>query len=110
MKKILAIIVFFAVQQAVSEEQNMNYCGYWKLQNEGIYDGFVLSANYDAQILSIEKHESQYYVQGNIIHIPHTLGGEFLLEIKNGGKQLKGQDFWTNGTYYEKESNQGCGN
>lgn len=108
MKKTLSFICFFFTALQASPAERINYCGYWRLQNEGIYDGFILSANYNAQILSIEKLESQYYVQGNIIHIPHTLGGEFLLEIKNGGKQLKGQDFWTKGTYYEKESDQGC--
>ncbi len=109
-KRVLAAILISITGQAWTKETGGNYCGYWKLQNEGIYDGFILSANSDVQILSIDTLNSEYYVQGNIIHIPHSLGGEFLLEIKNKGQQLQGQDFWTKGAYYEKESNKGCSN
>lgn len=110
MIKKLIISLFFLTSFSSFAADAPDICGQWDLQGEGIYDGFVLSNNSTATILSIEKLNSTYYVQGNMIHIPHNRGGEFLLEMKNTkAKQiLLGQDFWTKGSVYQKNPDKPC--
>ncbi|MFV0432169.1 MAG: hypothetical protein ACK5MJ_08365 [Alphaproteobacteria bacterium] len=107
---LLSFIGGFSGFSALSQGTNTAICGQWDLKGEGIYDGFVLSQGKKATILSIEKLKSSYYMQGNMIHIPHNRGGEFLLELRQRKDKeiLIGQDFWTKGSVYEKNPKKSC--
>lgn len=107
-KFIISLFILTSFSAVASDAPNI--CGQWDLQSEGIYDGFILNKNNTATILSIEKLNSSYYVQGNMIHIPHNRGGEFLLEMKNNKSNaiLLGQDFWTKGSVYQKNPDKPC--
>lgn len=105
--KLSSIIFALSLSSVAMASDKSSMCGYYELQGEGLYDGFILSPK-QATVLSIEKFKSAYYIQGGMIHIPHNRGGEFLLEIQKDGEILRGQDFWTKGTAYKKISDEGC--
>ncbi len=105
----LSLFSPFMLYASVNTGDSQAFCGYYELQGEGLYDGFIFrSATGEATVLSIENFKSPYYIKGNIVHIPHNRGGEFLLEIQKDGEVLRGQDFWTKGTAYKKISDEGC--
>ncbi len=106
---LLVILLFSSIFVSASEDNGNKFCGTWKItKKNGLYQNFTFFNNGVVAITPKKKSgRMQYYIVGDIIHIPHSRGGELLLAIGENEKLL-GLDSFTSKSEYEKISEDGC--